>query len=75
LLYWTPATVAVMQRVWRLRQDGIEAFFTIDAGPQVKILCRSDERAVVAEMIGQVAGVQRVLLSEPGGGVELVEGA
>ena len=68
ILYWTPATVAVIQRVVELRHQGIEAYFTIDAGPQVKVLCLQHERAVVAEEIGRVTGVQRVLLSEPGGG-------
>ncbi len=75
LLYWTPATVAVMHRVWRLRDEGFEAFFTIDAGPQVKILCPWSQRAAVAEAMGRVTGVQRVLLSEPGSGAEVVETA
>lgn len=75
LLYWSPATVAVMQRVWRLRDEGFEAFFTIDAGPQVKILCPWAQRAAVAEAIGRVTGVQRILLSEPGGNAEVLETA
>jgi diphosphomevalonate decarboxylase len=73
LLYWKPATLAVMQRVRELRQDGHEAYFTIDAGPQVKVLCRMDERGAVADALRGVAGVHRVLLSQPGGGAELVE--
>jgi diphosphomevalonate decarboxylase len=75
ILYWTPATVAVIQRVAEMRHQGIEAYFTIDAGPQVKVLCLQHQRGVVAEEIGRVAGVVRVLLSEPGGGARVVEGA
>jgi len=75
ILYWRPATVAVIQRVAELRHQGIEAYFTIDAGPQVKVLCLQHQRALVAEEIGRVAGVQRVLLSGPGGGARVVEGA
>ena len=72
LLYWKPATLAVVQRVRELRQDGREAYFTIDAGPQVKVLCRMGERDAVADALRGVAGVHRVLLSQPGGGAELV---
>src|SRR5262249_4633551 len=72
LVYWKPATLAVMHRVRELRQEGIEAFFTIDAGPQVKILCRAEDRSRVAEQIAFVPGVQRVLLSAPGPGAEVL---
>ena len=40
-LYWEPATLAVMRRVWELRERGVEAYFSIDAGPQVKVLCET----------------------------------
>jgi diphosphomevalonate decarboxylase len=75
LLYWKPATLAVIHRVLQLREEGTEAYFTIDAGPQVKIICSWPQRDAVAAAIREVPGVQSVLLSEPGGAAELVEGA
>jgi diphosphomevalonate decarboxylase len=40
-----------MQRVVELRHQGVEAYFTIDAGPQVKVICLAQDReAVAAEM-------------------------
>lgn len=72
LLYWTPATLAAIHRVRELRAEGLEAYFTIDAGPQVKILCRAEERSRVAEEIARVPGVRRVLLSAPGPGAEVL---
>ena len=38
LLYWQPETVAVFNKVWKLRREGIQVYFTIDAGPNVKLL-------------------------------------
>lgn len=38
LLYWQPETVAVFHNVWQLRADGIPVYFTIDAGPNIKLL-------------------------------------
>jgi diphosphomevalonate decarboxylase len=73
LVYWNPTTLAAMQRVLSLRQEGTQAYFTIDAGPQVKIITPVSSRDVVARAIAAVPGVRRVLLSEPGPGAELLE--
>ncbi len=72
LIYWKPATLAVIERVRRLRDSGTDAYFTIDAGPQVKILCSMERRPRLAEEIGRLDGVQAVLLSRPGEGAARV---
>ena len=73
LIYWNPATLAVIHKVIDLRNENVEAYFTIDAGPQVKVLCRPEDGPTVADMIGRVPGVQRILLSKPGGAAGVVE--
>jgi diphosphomevalonate decarboxylase len=75
ILYWKPATLAVMQRVRDLRARGVPAYFTIDAGPQVKVLCPLAERAAVAQALAAVPGVRRVVESEPGPAATLVHAA
>jgi diphosphomevalonate decarboxylase len=73
LVYWEPATLAVMRGVWDLRNRGVEAYFSIDAGPQVKVLCEAgDAEAVKAAMVA-VPGVIRVLSSQPGDGARIVD--
>jgi diphosphomevalonate decarboxylase len=73
LLYWNPATVALMHAVRQLRRDGIAAYFTIDAGPQVKVLCESANAASVREALASTPGVERLIASGPGPGASLVE--
>jgi diphosphomevalonate decarboxylase len=47
LCYWKPQTLALMQKVWQAREDGLEIYFTIDAGPNLKLLfLEKDVRAV-----------------------------
>ena len=41
LLYWQPESVAVLQKVWQLRDDGVQIYATMDAGPNVKLLFES----------------------------------
>ncbi|MFE6867690.1 diphosphomevalonate decarboxylase [Kitasatospora sp. NPDC057692] len=67
LLYWEAATVAVVREVWRLREDGVPAYFTIDAGPQVKVLCEPGDSQRVGQALAGVPGISHVLRSRPGG--------
>ena len=48
LLYWLPATVALIHECAAMRAEGIGAWETIDAGPQVKILCLEKDAPTVA---------------------------
>ena len=38
ILYWTPSSLAAMQKIWQLRQEGLPIYFTQDAGPNLKLL-------------------------------------
>ena len=49
--YWTPGSVAVMDTVESMRKEGLSAYFTMDAGPNVKVLCRADEAEQVAQRL------------------------
>ena len=72
LLYWRGATVECVHRVWAMRADGVPAWVTIDAGPQVKVLCAPAHVAQVAEALGAVPGVEGVLTCAPGRGAEVI---
>ncbi|MBN1148711.1 MAG: diphosphomevalonate decarboxylase [Anaerolineales bacterium] len=67
LLYWRPATLAVMQAVAEWRYSGLPACYTIDAGPNVHVICPSERSGEVAGRLRQVSGVQAVLTAHPGG--------
>ena len=67
IIYWRPATVALIHKVMRLRDEGAPVFFTVDAGAQVKVIC---EPAVTEQALAEVqsaAGVSRVIRTCVGG--------
>jgi diphosphomevalonate decarboxylase len=72
LLYWRGATIECVHRVWELRADGTPAFITIDAGPQVKVLCAPADASLVAGALAAVPGVERVLTCMPGRGAQVI---
>ena len=47
ILYWRPESVEAMNTVWRLREKGVEVYFTMDAGPNLKVLFLKKDTAAV----------------------------
>ncbi|MHC8304429.1 diphosphomevalonate decarboxylase [Pseudomonas sp. PB3P13] len=39
IFYWKPATLRVLERVRQLRRQGLQVCATVDAGPNVHVLC------------------------------------
>jgi diphosphomevalonate decarboxylase len=72
LVYWTGATVEVMEEVRRLRARGLPAYFTIDAGPHVKVIALPGDADEVAAALGGIPGVSRIIRTQPGGGARLL---
>lgn len=70
--YWHDTTMAVMQTVQALRDKGIPAYFTIDAGPNVKVLYLPAHEEQVEETLRATPGVTDVILSRAGGGITYV---
>jgi diphosphomevalonate decarboxylase len=67
LLYWQPATVKIMHAVQAWRKEGLPVCYTIDAGPNVHVLCLGGQEERVTEQLRQLPGVIQVLTAHPGG--------
>ncbi|GAB4500524.1 MAG: diphosphomevalonate decarboxylase [Anaerolineales bacterium] len=72
LFYWKPATLAVMESVRAWRADGLPAAYTIDAGPNVHVLCPQSEMTRVAALLREIPGVSQVLTASIGGAARLL---
>lgn len=72
LIYWSPATVAAVHEIRRLRAEGLPVYFTIDAGPQVKALCAPGYGALIAERLREVPGVEATTLTGLGPDARLI---
>jgi diphosphomevalonate decarboxylase len=71
IVYWNGATLATMDAVGRLRRGGLAAYFTIDAGPHVKVLVLRQDAAVARAAMEATPGVLRVIEATPGEGARL----
>lgn len=54
LMYFQPESVAMMHRIWKLRSEGLDLYFTMDAGPNLKLLFTADNEAAVKEQFPEL---------------------
>jgi diphosphomevalonate decarboxylase len=66
VIYFTPTTLAVMLRVRAVQSAGTPAFFTMDAGPHVKVLCLPEHAERVKAELESVPGVHGCIECRPG---------
>ena len=68
LRYWKGSTLEVADAVERLRSKGIGAWYTMDAGPHVKILCMAQDEGAVRTALSAVVPAEDLLSVRPGAG-------
>ncbi|TFF99623.1 MAG: hypothetical protein EU542_08865 [Promethearchaeota archaeon] len=55
LFYWNPNTLKVIKTITRKRKnEGIEFYFTVDAGPNIHCLCRTEDLDDAQQMIEDI---------------------
>jgi len=72
LFYWTPKTLEIILKVIDWRGEGIEAYFTIDAGPNVHIICEGKNLEKIKAKVALIAGVKKVLVNKPAVGARTI---
>jgi diphosphomevalonate decarboxylase len=73
LFYWLPATLVVMQVVRAARANGLPACYTIDAGPNVHVICTGPAKEETAKLVESIHGIREVRLVKVGGPARLVD--
>jgi len=70
IIYWNPTTMEVMHSIMEWRDQGLESYFTIDAGPQVKVFCLEKDLKELSKRLKELTGVE-VVMTRPGPGAKL----
>jgi diphosphomevalonate decarboxylase len=73
LHYWKPASLDVMNCVRQWRMEGIPACYTVDAGPNIHVICPETEVHIVEKRLREIKGVENVLVARAGGPAKIVE--
>ena len=73
LHYWKPASLEVMNYVHQWRMEGIPICYTVDAGPNVHVICPEAEADAIDKRLRELNGVEDVLVARAGGPARIIE--
>lgn len=63
LIYLLPNTVRIMHEVKRMRENGIEVYFTLNTGQDVHLICESKNATAVSEIAKTIEGVHDTIVN------------
>lgn len=72
LSYWNETTVQVMELAQKCRRAGIPVYFTIDAGPNVHLICQGKDEKSVTDALSDVSGIQEIIYNTVARGAHLL---
>ena len=72
LVYWEPTTVSIIKNVPIWRSENIQVCYTMDAGPNVHLICSKKDVQTVQSKLNDIPGIQDVLIATIGEGTRLV---
>jgi diphosphomevalonate decarboxylase len=58
--YWSQASIQGMKKVWQARQNGFEIYFTMDAGPNLKLLAQKKDVETFKKIFPEVEWVAQI---------------
>ncbi|MBM4465008.1 MAG: diphosphomevalonate decarboxylase [Chloroflexi bacterium] len=73
IYYWLPGSIQLIHQVQSWRAEGLEVYFTFDAGPNVHLICQAADQAEVERRLRDIAGMLEVIVSGPGPEARVVE--
>ena len=71
--YWNAGTMAVIHALHRWRDEGLFAYFTMDAGANVHVICAAGDAEQVDRRLQSLPEVQWTIANGPARGARLVE--
>jgi diphosphomevalonate decarboxylase len=72
LVYRNETTQKITSAVIDWRKEGLSVYFTIDAGPNVHLICEASEELKVIEKLKNFPGVLQVIINKPAPGAHIV---
>ena len=72
LFYWEAASLTVIKKVIEWREAGLPCFTTLDAGPNVHVICPDSAADAVESRLRTIHGLVDLIRSGPGGPARLI---
>lgn len=73
IIYWNAGTMDIIHAVMDWRDAGLECYFTIDGGPQVKILCLEKNAKEIEKRVRKFENIEDVIVTGPGSAARVTD--
>ena len=72
--YFAPGTIDLIKKITKWRtEDGLDVFFTIDAGPNIHAICTSNDSKEVEKRINKLSYVDFIINNKPCTGTRIIK--
>jgi diphosphomevalonate decarboxylase len=73
IFYWTPDTLQLLIAAQQWREDGLEVYFTLDAGPTVHLICPAAQQAAIIDAVKSLNKSRwSIIVSQPAPGTQIM---
>jgi diphosphomevalonate decarboxylase len=72
IFYWNAGTLQIIRKLQEWREEGLLAYFTIDAGPNVHVICQSKDEEEINERLKKLSLVKFTIVNKVCEGTKLV---
>lgn len=69
--YFNGETLTIIKAVEDLRNQGVNCYYTMDAGPNVKVIYDRENRSKIVEKLSNIVGPEQLMVSQPGPGIKI----
>jgi diphosphomevalonate decarboxylase len=72
LFYWLPKTLEIMLKVQEWRDTGLPVYFTLDAGPNVHLIClNKDKKKLILKL--KNLNIKGIIVNQPAAGARIIK--
>lgn len=72
LYYWSGRTIEVIKKTVALRKNGLEVYYTIDAGENLHLICQKKDGKKIYDYFINQKEVREIIINEPTMGVKVI---
>lgn len=70
--YWSPDSIVAMRKVSQLREMGYPVYLTMDAGPNVKLICKASQLEELRDILLKDYRADQLVIARPGPGMQIL---
>jgi len=73
IFYWNESSLEIMKALRKWRKERLLGYFTMDAGPNVHVICQNKNAQTLNRKLEKIPGVEFTILNRPSKGAKVIK--